>query len=117
MSYSMTQDMSAGIEFYGASVSAGMSSTKAYGIQVDTQHDMASNVEVEYEISCTGGEGGAENGVGLWQFVVANGDGSVVTQSRHTVCRYGANYNKAPDCPWNSCANGECTECYYDWEE
>ena len=78
MSYSMTQDMSMGFEFWGFSFSAGISNTYASALEVDTSREFSSSVDIEYEIACTGGEG-PENGVGLWQFVVSNGDSSVVT--------------------------------------
>lgn len=117
MSYDMTMDMSMGFSFWGFSMSAGISTSYASALVVDTSREFTSSVEIEYEIYCTGGEGEENNGVGLWQFVVANGDGTVVTETRHTVCRYGEHYNQSPDCPWNACANGECTECIDGWAE
>ena len=116
MSYSMTQDMSMGMDFWGMSFSAGISNTYSSAIEVDTSSDFTQNVDIEWEISCTG-EKGPDGGVGLWQFVVDNSDGSVMTQTRHTVCRYGELYNKSPNCPWNACANGDCSECLDGWQE
>ena len=75
---------------------------------------MAKDIEVDWYVECSGAEGAA-GGVGLWQFVVQSGDGSVATYTDHTVCRYGDLYNVAPDCPWNACANGDCSVCRDAW--
>lgn len=70
---------------------------------------MEYDYSVDYTVDCTGAKGPA-GGVGLWQFVVDNGD-DVFTATKHTICRYGPDAVVAPDCPWNACLNGDCTKC------
>ena len=76
MTYSLTADMSMGIEFYGFSASAGISKSYENSVVVDTKSEFNTSIDFEYHIKCTGGVG-SEGGVGLWQFVVSNSDGSV----------------------------------------
>ena len=115
MSYSMSESMSAGIEFLGIGASTDISAAFETGIVVDTQEEFSASVDVTYNISCSEGQVG--DGVGLWQFVVESSDKSVITRTDHTVCRYGELYNKSPNSPWNACANGDCSECVNGWEE
>ena len=113
-SQSLNLDMSAGFEFMGASASVSVSSSWAEQITTSTQHDMTKDISTDLELKCTPPEG-SKGGVGLWQFVVETGDQSVWTQTSHTVCRYDELYNVTPECPWNACANHDCSECKDGW--
>ena len=67
------------------------------------------------KLTCSNAGGATGNGVGLWQFVMNSNDRSSTTYTKHTVCRYGDLYNVKPKCPWNACANGDCSVCKEDW--
>ena len=69
MTYSMTTDMSMGVEFLGIGFETSISTGYEKGIVNDTFSMLSQSVEVEYEVSCWGSEG-TDNGVGLWQWVV-----------------------------------------------
>ena len=64
----------------------------------DTKNTYSYDFSATKEIGCEG-----DHGVGLWQFVVANADGSNKVMTMHTICRFGANYTTPPACPWNAC--------------
>ena len=55
MSFSMSQDMSMGIEFEGIGSSTSISSSYESGIVSDTTSEFDKSVDVDYEIKCTGG--------------------------------------------------------------
>ena len=116
---SLSVDLEAGMDFKlfgkGVEASVDLSATVEGEIAHDTTQDMSHDVSIDLTIKCTG-KAGAAGGVGLWQFVVENGDESVWTQTNHTVCRYGSLYNESPKCPWNACANGDCSVCEGDWQ-
>ena len=115
--HSLSMEMTAGIEYAGASASTTIATSYEQEISTTTANDMTKDVSATWTIACKGSEG-AKGGVGLWQFVVRNGgvefnDGLVYTGN--TVCRYGDLYNVKPACPWNACINGDCSECAKDW--
>lgn len=57
-------------------------------------------------------------GVGLWQWIVESHDRKSRTWSKHYVCRTGAGrYNKSPECPWDSCKDGNCYQCETGWKQ
>ena len=115
MSFSLIQDMSMGIEFEGEGVSTEISSMYATDIETDVTTVYDESISEDQHISCTGGVG-KEESVGLWQWVVSSSDETVLAKSKHTICKYGTNYNQAPKCPENACTNYDCSECHDDWE-
>jgi len=76
MSNSMTKALKVGVEFEGAEIIVDMSPKYQASLVRDTEHEFTSSVDIPYSTSCTEG---AKGGVGLWQFVVTNSDGSVMT--------------------------------------
>jgi len=104
--------MSTGIEFLGDKISKSYSET----ITTDTERTYAYNIEVDYSVQCT--EQAGQAGVGLWQWVTSTHDGQASVLSLHTVCRYGALYDKSPECPWNACEgdSADCSQCASDWK-
>lgn len=112
--YMMQLEVETGVEFDAFSSSVKLTAAYESELTTDTTHAMSKDYSTDWSISCTG-DAGAEGGVGLWQYVVTTSDGSLSTFTNHTVCRYGDLYNVAPACPWNVCANGDCSECNGDW--
>ena len=108
--WSLSYEMTTGIEF----ASETMSEEYSTEITTDTKTSMTKDISVVWPISCTGAQG-ASGGVGLWQFAVYTADEQSWTLTTHTVCRYGALYNHAPDCPWNACIGGDCSGCEPGW--
>ena len=92
--------------------SAERTMTAAYSATVmkDTTDSYSKDFSVDIHLTCTG-----TDGVGLWQWVTESNDGASRVLSEHSVCRYGADAFTSPDCPWNACLNGDCTECADDW--
>ena len=90
-------------------ISEGYSST----IEHDTTNMYTQDIGYDWHITC--GDGGESGGVGLWQWVTETHDSQTKVLTKHTVCRYGENYNTMPKCPWNACSNGDCTDCRGDW--
>jgi len=115
-SYKMSLDLKTGLKFKFLSGEAGIERTYYDEIETDATLSMTEDHTVDWFISCTG-EPGPTGGVGLWQFLVVAGDGTIATYTNHTVCRYGELYNVAPECPWNACDNGDCSACKDDWDE
>lgn len=54
MSYEMGLDMKAGFKFWGASVSAGLSTSYASELETETKQDMEKSIDIEYELTCSG---------------------------------------------------------------
>jgi len=75
----MTEAMQTGMKF-GAFGEKGFSLSSSFAEKIihDTTQAMAYDWKIDVKRSCTQ-EKGSETGVGLWQFVVQNGDGSVWT--------------------------------------
>ena len=111
----MGLEVETGVDFSVSSSSVELSLGYESDLTTDTTHAMTKDSSIDLYIECTG-DSGADGGVGLWQFVVTTSDGNVSTFTNHTVCRYGDLYNVAPACPWNACANGDCSVCNGDWE-
>ena len=109
--YKMGLEIETKVNFEFYSASAELQEGYESQLYTDTVHAMTKDSSIDWYIECTG-DAGAEGGVGLWQFVVTTSDGSLSTYTNHTVCRYGDLYNVAPACPWNACANGDCSECH-----
>ena len=84
------------------------------GIVVDTREAYSLDISQKVKIVCPDM---MQNGVGLWQFIVASHSGDIKVFSLHTVCRYGNLYNKPPNCPWNACLNADCSGCAFDWTQ
>ena len=109
----MTASMEVGIEYMGASSKFSLSETYEEEFKrTVTETTKISTLET-ISIPC----GIANNGVvyGLWQWIVETEDESHTARSRHAVCRSGANALKAPACPWDACADAECTVCLDGW--
>ena len=79
-------------------------------ITTDTYSSYSYDFSEDYTVNCPDLPAG-ESGVGLWQFVVTSSDGTATVASNHFMCRYGENYNKAPECPWTACSGDQCIEC------
>lgn len=72
--------------------------------------------EATYETYCPDPWDPLDNAVGYWVFSVTSHDGSIVSQNKGGICRYGEGYwNVSPECPFSACVNGDCTTCR-DWE-
>lgn len=109
----MSYEMSSEIKFEGSTESESLSQSYQASVQNDTEQTYSYDVSADIEVSCTAQA--AADGVGLWQFVTETTDRASRVSTTHTVCRYGANYNHAPACPWNACLDGECNTCATDW--
>ena len=112
--WSLSYQMTTGIEFEGITDSETMSESYSGQVMTDTKTSMTKDVSVNWELKCTGSEG-ASGGVGLWQFAVYTADENSYTLTSHTVCRYGSLYNHPPKCPWNACIGGDCSDCERGW--
>lgn len=84
-------------------------------ITSDTTESYEETYSDDVTVYCT--QQGDKLGVGLWQWVTMSADGKSKTRTRHTVCRYGDNYDSSPKCPWNACIDGECTTCDPAWKQ
>ena len=100
--------MSFGIDFFGDTFEQKLNAGYQHDVSNDTSTAMTKDYSIKWPITCSdqSGEGG---GVGLWQFMVQSHDGQDLTMTTHTVCRYGADYNTSPKCPWDACLDGSCT--------
>ena len=105
--------MEIGVEFMSAS--ANFSLTATYEKEfMRTVSETTTNSTIEtISIPC----GVANDGklYGLWQWIVETEDMSHTARAKHAVCRSGVNAITSPTCPWNACANSECTECKDGW--
>ena len=113
--YMMQLEVEAGVEFGAYSSSVKLAAGYESELTTDTTHAMSKDYSTEWSISCSGNVG-VDGGVGLWQYVVTTSNGGLSTFTNHTVCRYGDLYNVAPACPWNVCANGDCSACNGNWQ-
>ena len=84
------------------------------GISRDVQASYSYDYSQDVTVECNAEK--AADGVGLWQWITTTTDGSSKTYTTHSVCRYGSNYNKSPECPWNACLDGQCTTCDPAWK-
>ena len=106
----LSYEMEVGMEFGGVGESETISEEYTVAIAQDTESAYSYDISVDLLLTCTGTEG-----VGLWQYVTESRDGKSRVLTTHTVCRYGANYNSSPACPWMACLDLECTQCKGDW--
>ena len=98
---------------YGASVGGSYNSSS----EDSTEHEAAkeissaaeSNQSLVYETDCKPPAG--QRRAGLWQWVISTQDYTVAAFTPHTVCRTGDLAFRAPECPFWSCANFDCSEC------
>ena len=105
--------MEIGVEYYGASETFSLSATYEKEF-IKTVSETTQNSTIEtITIPC----GVANDGqlYGLWQWIVETEDMSYTARAKHAVCRSGANALKAPACPWDACADAECTVCLDGW--
>ena len=109
---SITVGMKAGFSFMGASGSVSVEASVSRSLT----HDVQSTYGVDYGIAnhttCTTKD---KEGAGLYQWIVSTDDMRNQAFTWHTVCRTGALWNKAPECPFFSCLNADCSECESDW--
>ena len=113
--YTLAYELSFGVKFFGSSFQNTLSAGYQHEVTNDATSSMEKDVSVKWPITCSDKSG--EGGVGLWQFFVESHDGMDTTLTGHTVCRYGADYNKSPDCPWDACLDASCTKCTTDWHD
>ena len=106
--------MESGIDFLYESFSATISEEYSAEIYYDTTQTYSYDIAAEFTIPCTAKS--EKGGVGLCQYVSETNNGDAKVLTTHTVCRYGDLYNVAPACPWNACANSDCSECRTDWK-
>jgi len=107
-------EMDSKITFLGEGADTKISESYRSSIKHDTTNTYSYDVAADVTLKCTAPEG--TSGVGLWQWVVESADRLSKTFTLHSICRYGSNYTQSPECPWNACLNGDCSECSPDWE-
>lgn len=71
--WSLSYQMTTGIEFEGEKESQTMSEEYSGEVMTDTKTSMTKDISMNWHISCTGAQG-ASGGVGLWQFAVYTDD-------------------------------------------
>ena len=71
--WSLSYQMTTGIEFIGEKESQTMSEEYSGEVMTDTKTSMTKDISMNWHISCTGAQG-ASGGVGLWQFAVYTDD-------------------------------------------
>ena len=110
----MNASMELGLEFEGVGgLTTSIASEYEYGFRRTVTETTQIAGSEKIELKCGEDDG---QGHGLWQWKVRTEDGSIITHSRNAVCRHGSNYNSPPNCPWNACADGECTLCSWGWQ-
>ena len=105
--------MELGIEFWGNSFTTSLSADFEQGFRNTVTNTCSISTKRTVEYTCGQDDG---QGHGLWQWMVRTHDNSIVAHTPHYACRSGNNiFNVAPSCPWNACANGDCTACKSGW--
>lgn len=99
------------LDFFSGGTKMGASYSNE--VKKDVESTQSYSATYEYTLTCT--IKGTELDVALYQWVTSTNDKKDNVYSMHTICRYGVNYNSPPACPWNACADGECTTCTTDW--
>ena len=111
--FAFSRDQESSISYEFATAETKMSMSYSADIREDNKSTQSYSTSINYRITCTTPDG--QPNVGLYQWVTSSSTGNVKVKSMHTVCRYGANYNSPPACPWNACKDAECTQCTEDW--
>ena len=115
--HALIMEMNSGIDFVG---SGGLEATitDEYANEIIEGVKLRINKETQSRYSkCDGGQPG--QAAALWQFVVSDSQDDMWVETEHTVCRYGADYNVTPECPFNACDgdwDSNCSKCSNDWE-
>lgn len=114
--FTLSYEMSESINFVAGSEESKIGTSYSLAIQNDVEDTYQYETLQTIGFTCDDIEDPSE-GVGLWQWVVKTSDGKTKTLTKHWVCRYGPGYyNKAPECPWNACIDGNCYECESGWQ-
>lgn len=112
LSYEMNMNISLDVFGVSESISEGYAQTISY----DIEDSYSASLSDKISFSCPEDPDDPSAGVGLWQWIVESSDRKTKTYSKHWVCRTGeGRYNKAPECPWNACIDGNCYECESGW--
>ena len=108
--HTMDYQLNAGISVDGFSggATAGESWTDTISSNIQSSYSQDTSTTVSFK--CEG-----DDGVGLWQFYCDSYAGDISVFTLNTVCRYGQLSNQPPECPWNVCANADCSECMEWW--
>ena len=111
----LTYELGIGIGFGEDSLSENLTETFREMTSTSTSHSMTYSFDVTYKVSCT--EKSGTEGVGLFQQVTEGTDGKARVWSTKTLCRYGDLWNTKPECPYEACADAECTTCKDGWKQ
>ena len=110
----LTYELSVGIGFGEDSMSETLTESYRELTSTSTSHSMTYSFDVTYKVSCT--EKSGVEGVGLWQQVTEGTDGKFRVWGTQTLCRYGDLWKTKPECPYEACADAECTTCIDGWK-
>ena len=113
-SESFTASMEMGCEFMGFSSKIGLSSSYESSFK-NTVNETTARTETEKITYTCGHLDDNSEMYGLWQWVVMTEDESYIAKTNHAVCRTDSNALTAPACPWDACADAECTSCLDGW--
>ena len=101
----MDVEMNVGISFGGASLNSSSSQT----VTQATTDTYTQTVLVTAHYDCTSPD--YKESIGLWQWHTTSHDGSYEARTNKFLCRFGAISDNAPECPYGSCANNDCSVC------
>ena len=80
----------------------------------DAKATMSYSETITVLITCTPDK--SDKGVGLFQWTVGSPGLASLSNvyTKHTVCRYGSEWQTTPQCPWNACLDASCSSCAED---
>lgn len=110
----MSYSLEAGIQFKHGSVGASMNyeHKTATAKATKTTYDLEANVKMT--VHCPDPLDPQDTAVGYYMFMVDAPNRSSTAKPALGVCRYGALWNTAPECPFSACIDSQCTLCR-DW--
>ena len=105
----MSEEVKFGIGTESTKISASVTSS----IITTTSTALTYTVGQKTSFSCTG-ESTTQN-VAIWQWVTESNDGLFAALSNEMMCRFGADFDNEPPCPFGSCIDDTCDTCE-DWK-
>ena len=109
----LEREMNYGIKFSGSLGSSKLTEDYGHMAMKTASYDLSFEYDSgSYTVTCPDREG---QSVALYQQVIQSADGVYNLWGTQYVCRYGANWQIAPECPHYACVDPECLTCLSDW--
>ena len=111
----LSYEMSSSFEFDGIGGSDTISESYSYQLTTATESTYSMSMSASITVTCQQTDGGQ---IGLWQWITESSDATSKAFTALAVCRSGDGiWNKAPECPYTACYNGDCTICENGWKK